>query len=717
MTARRQSRIFLYLLILSSLLLPGFPASMLGQQERGTVKVDSLPVSAEMSADSDVVATLARGKAVLITLTVTNGDGTWCSISEIDSSAKIGFVRCEALERQNAPSTAASGSGALSSIPAGPVSAGLPPSRAQQRWALAASAILSTANNEALDRISAGGSVLGNRTLLHDSWDISSHEDVLKTLDWIDQGGHRQVFSAIGVRVANLSQEDLSKVVSHLNAENANSVTMAHRYYPKYAAQSITAWDYARYINVCRWAVAAGYFSEEEAWPYVMHAAQILQQNFTSWQDFGENYLVGREFWSLRQTRINGQEMRAIYRKLLSDPGSAWNRIPWNLPLEASAPVPGSSNPSPATISETSSAASADCEALQRAAVNGEDASVDSILQSKPDLVNCRDKRGWTPLHNAAFSGQAKVIQVLVAHGAALEATDQDGATPLHAAATAGKPDAIEALLQSGARIDALDHYDDTPLQDAAAAGSVPATDALLRHNAAIDRRCSNGFTPLQSAAFRGQPDVVRLLLAHGANLESRDKEGYTPLSTAVWAERTDVVELLLAANANVNTRSKDGVTPLAGAATKGSLTSANLLLEHGAHINAGNDKGFTALHSAADNDQAEVAEFLIEHGANINARTNAGDTPLHWAAFDGRLEAAKLLLAKGAQVNPADKDGNTPLHWAAARGHVEMTELLIAHGANLKALTRFGCTPLRGAYDYHQEATARILLKHGGTQ
>lgn len=712
----KQSRVSV--LLLAILFFPGFLPATLGQDERSTVKAETLSVYAEMSTDSEVVSTLARGKSVRITLSVTNGDGTWCSISDIDSSAKLGFVRCDQLDRQNVPSTAASGIGTLSPAPYDSTSSNQRPTRPQQRWAMAASAILSSADHEPLDTMPAGGSVLGIKRLLQDSWGISNRDQFLQTLDWIDQGGHRQPFSLLGTRTATLSPSQLSAVTSRLNSEDANSVIVAHRYYEKYGAQSITAWDYARYINLCRWGVAAGYISEEEAWPRAMHAAQILQQTFTSWKELGENYLVGRQFWSLRQTKIDGQAMRAIYEGLLSKPSSPWNRIPWDLPLaQSDSNRPGSSTTSPSAESSDAGALSGPCEQLETTAARGQSSDLESVLQTAPDRVNCRDSHRWTPLHHAAFNGQTAMIHTLVAHGAALEATDNDGNTPLHVAASAGNADAIEALLQSGAKIDALDHARDTPLQNAAAEGSLPAIDALLKHRPAIDARSSNGFTPLQTAAFRGNVEVVRVLLDHGANLESRDDEGYTPLNTAVWSRQTDVIPVLLAANANVNTRSDKGTTPLHGVASTGSIEIATLLIEHGARVDAGDAHGFTPLHYAANDDHADIADFLIEHGANINARTDAGDTPLHWAAFNDRLETAKLLLEKGAHVNPSDRDGNTPLHWAAARGHVEMTELLIAHGADLKAKTRFGCTPLRGAFDDHQAATARVLEQHGAPQ
>jgi hypothetical protein len=334
LTAPKRSGIYAGLVV--SVVL-GFPGLIPGQDERGTVKPESMPVYSEMSVDSDIVTTLTRGKVVRITLSVTNGDGVWCSISDTDTAQKLGYVRCNELDRQNVPSTAVAGAGGLSYGSFDPASANATPSRAQEHWAIAASAILSTFNRESLNTLSPGTSAQGIRHLLQNAWGISNRDELLRMLDWIDQGGHRRMFSEIGARTAKVAPEALAKAVSRLSPEDANSVMVAPRYYARYSTQSITGWDYGRYINVCRWGIGAGYISEEEARPRVMHAAQILQQTFTSWREFGEDYLVGREYWSLHQTRIDGPAMRAVEERLLNDPGSPWNRIPWDLSLQPSA--------------------------------------------------------------------------------------------------------------------------------------------------------------------------------------------------------------------------------------------------------------------------------------------------------------------------------------------------------------------------------------------
>jgi len=55
----------------------------------------------------------------------------------------------------------------------------------------------------------------------------------------------------------------------------------------------------------------------------------------------------------------------------------------------------------------------------------------------------------------AAWRGHRKVVKLLIAKGADLEAKDKDGSTPLHIAAQCGHRKVVELLLQKGADIEA----------------------------------------------------------------------------------------------------------------------------------------------------------------------------------------------------------------------------------------------------------------------
>ena len=66
--------------------------------------------------------------------------------------------------------------------------------------------------------------------------------------------------------------------------------------------------------------------------------------------------------------------------------------------------------------------------------------------------VNQRDSMGRTPLHSAVAAAQPKLIEMLIAAGAATELSTQTGVTPLGLAVELGEHSCVLALLRAGAR-------------------------------------------------------------------------------------------------------------------------------------------------------------------------------------------------------------------------------------------------------------------------
>lgn len=58
---------------------------------------------------------------------------------------------------------------------------------------------------------------------------------------------------------------------------------------------------------------------------------------------------------------------------------------------------------------------------------------------------------GWTPLHEATNHGHYHLAQLLVKHGANVNATGLDDVTPLHDAASFGNQKLVKMLLDKGA--------------------------------------------------------------------------------------------------------------------------------------------------------------------------------------------------------------------------------------------------------------------------
>ncbi|MBN2874039.1 MAG: ankyrin repeat domain-containing protein, partial [Spirochaetales bacterium] len=87
-------------------------------------------------------------------------------------------------------------------------------------------------------------------------------------------------------------------------------------------------------------------------------------------------------------------------------------------------------------------------------------------------------------------------------------------------------------------------------------------------------------------------------------------------------------------------------------------------------------------------------------------------------AALIAQGDAAGLqALFKGReQANTPDADNLYPLHAATLRKSSEMVEILLAMGADPDPADQDGKTPLRYAVDQADEASARALVRKGGS-
>lgn len=215
-----------------------------------------------------------------------------------------------------------------------PVKAGTP-----HAWALAATALLTHANggsDELLGFAPVTSQVVqAEEESLKEWWGVNNREDLLAMLQWVDQGGHRQEWDRVTAYLASLDPSELSQVIAKAatDEELKHQIEMVRHYAPLLGAKSLLGWDYSRYIFLCRCGYACGYLTETEAWDRIMPVAAMLQKTFSSWQELGENYLIGREFWSYDETLKTGGAMRETYRSLLSDCSSPWKANAWGMKL------------------------------------------------------------------------------------------------------------------------------------------------------------------------------------------------------------------------------------------------------------------------------------------------------------------------------------------------------------------------------------------------
>lgn len=162
----------------------------------------------------------------------------------------------------------------------------------------------------------------------------------------------------------------------------------------------------------------------------------------------------------------------------------------------------------------------------------GNQARLIGMLIAAGAEINAKDKLGLTPLYWAAGRSCADCVRQLLAAGADVGARSARGRTALHVAS----PETAPLLLAAGADVGARD-----------AEGSVPLhtnwQDALLAPG--VNVRNTVGFTPLHFAALRGDAEAVKWLLARGANpaLESTAEYRYKDgILAEQWANE-EVIE------------------------------------------------------------------------------------------------------------------------------------------------------------------------------
>jgi hypothetical protein len=126
-----------------------------------------------------------------------------------------------------------------------------------------------------------------------------------------------------------------------------------------------------------------------------------------------------------------------------------------------------------------------------------------------------------------------KIVELLLAHKADVNATNGMGVAPLHLAAGAG----------AGPSVD--EDHQVRRLQERA--DLVPL---LLARKADVNVRDTQGDTPLHIAARRSNQKVAALLLTHKADVNARNHQGQMPLDVVAGPNREAIARLLRARGA-----------------------------------------------------------------------------------------------------------------------------------------------------------------------
>lgn len=372
-----------------------------------------------------------------------------------------------------------------------------------------------------------------------------------------------------------------------------------------------------------------------------------------------------------------------------------------------------------------------------------------AILLDAGANPNARSTFGNTPIL-VANPQRLAVFDVLVAHGADVNAKNKHGRSPLMQLLqhynTQSNVKVFEKLMECGADVNVSDTDGNTILHQIVGglnrfkAADIPFLQQLLRSGPDFNKKNAKGLPPLfdyprgtarsSRAGIDDTEQLLQTLVDAGMDVNVRSDNGDTFLWRLVdkYNSAVGTAEMFIRLGADVTMLAKDGSTLLHHAVGLGrSIEWIQLLASEGVDPCLRDAQGNTLVHLAIDGFGGSVgravADILLNLGVSLSEKDGHGRTALHLASHQVReWDAAR----KGGEywidvvldnpmfgvkdINIRDNYGATPLHYAAGTSEFNVVKLLRA-GADPAALTLEGVSPLHVACLSRRPGIVGLLL------
>ena len=378
---------------------------------------------------------------------------------------------------------------------------------------------------------------------------------------------------------------------------------------------------------------------------------------------------------------------------------------------------------------------------IHEAALTGNNEAVEEIIQTCDDaidVVNEKDRKGYTPVHYACVSSNLKCVKTLIAANANINEHAQNHQGALHFAALSGDKNTLKYLLEDCNMVNQLDFYDMRgylPIHFAARFGDWNIIEFLESYDPQqLSKTTNNGMNIIHIAAEKGHLELTKKLLsswdinmkflpdadgntllhfaAFSGNIKlyqyvetyyeenhihvTRNIHGHLPIFEASVASKVDLIKYIAEKEPNaLQERSVTNNTPLFCTATSGALDCVQYVLENVSYSGECDLKGRNIFHHAATSGSIEVVEFLFDTIQNsaqlmtdLSGQTKqtilqfsiTSSSGLECGLLKWLLSSTKTADLMLPLISHIDKDEHSLLHTSCVSGNLKALQYLIEH-------------------------------------
>ncbi|EEY21378.1 ankyrin [Verticillium alfalfae VaMs.102] len=319
--------------------------------------------------------------------------------------------------------------------------------------------------------------------------------------------------------------------------------------------------------------------------------------------------------------------------------------------------------------------------------------------------LSTRSVQGYTVLHYCAIADDAETANLLIEHGADINAKDYELRSPFRLALASEALSVARLLSEKGCIIG---DSSTALLRLTGRSEEVPGVRPLLQSLAKRLIETGQGPFLLHQAISDVDKSSMKILLDEGFSISKPDhRERGADVNQRITRHVIDEAGLPETwPDTDVSDNLYGATAVFLAARYKRDPAMTRFLIDLGADPDAPMWDGM----GICARDFTAQAKVMVEGGSDINRPTHGGRGVLYWTTICENNDLMKTLIVHGGDVNSSHPDEGTLLMIAAARGNLEMTRMLVEAGADVFKLDKDGKTALQIASSHGKQDVVNAL-------